>query len=137
MTTGYCVTCNRGFPIETRIAGKLLSMTATTLVGTSRKVPWWVTLLLGVGSVWLGHEIDKGLMQICPTPGCKTVLKIVDHHVPSRSRRSAYKTSSTTSLMPRLPCLRIHSQTSAVAESRGVRSTTRVASYSEGRNPRL
>ncbi len=78
MKTGYCVTCNQSFTLEVRVAGKLLSLGATALLGTTRKLPWWGTLLVGVGSVVLAHVIDDVWTRACPNPGCKTLLQVVD-----------------------------------------------------------
>ena len=76
---GYCVTCNKSFPLEVRVAGKTIALAATALLGTTKaKLPWWFTLLLGLGSLALASKIDEELALRCPTPTCRTVLKILD-----------------------------------------------------------
>lgn len=30
---GYCVTCNKSFPLEVRVAGKAIALAATALLG--------------------------------------------------------------------------------------------------------
>ena len=76
---GYCVTCDKTFPLETRVAGKLIALGSTALLGASnKKLPVWAKLIIGVGSVALAHKIDEEMALHCPTEGCKTLLKVVD-----------------------------------------------------------
>lgn len=75
---GYCITCDKTFPLEVRVAGKLVAAGTTALIGAKAKLPPLAKIGLGLGSFALAHIIDEQMSLRCPTEGCTTILKVVD-----------------------------------------------------------
>lgn len=79
---GYCSTCNTYFTLEDRVVGKVITMGLTGLITAVahedvKKNPL-AFAGLNLAGLAIGHAIDQNLGFQCRTPGCTTMLKIVD-----------------------------------------------------------